>query len=94
MANVKTAISIQESLFDDVDILAHKMHVSRSQLFARAMRDFLQKQQNQQILQQLNMAYDDVPDSEEKKWQGKARSQHQHLVEEQWYSSADRSTRN
>ena len=84
MANVKTAISIQESLFDDVDVLAHKMHVSRSQLFARAMRDFIRKQQNQQLLQQLNTAYDDVPDSEERKWQSQARRQHQQLMERQW----------
>ena len=84
MANVKTAISIQESLFKDVDVLAHKMHMSRSQLFARAVRDFIQKQQNQQLLQQLNAAYNDAPDSEERKWQGRARSRYRRLVGGQW----------
>ena len=84
MANVKTAISIQESLFKDVDVLAHKMHMSRSQLFARAVRDFIQKQQNRQLLQQLNAAYNDAPDSEERKWQGRARSRYRRLVGGQW----------
>ncbi len=84
MASLKTAISIQESLFREVDILAHKMHVSRSQLFARAMGDFIQKQQNRQLLEQLNTAYDDAPDREERKWQGQARNRHRRLVGGQW----------
>ncbi len=84
MAKVKTAISIQESLFKDADILARKMRVSRSQLFARAVGDFVQKQQNRQFLEQLNMAYDDAPDPEERKWQGRAGSRQRKLVEGQW----------
>jgi metal-responsive CopG/Arc/MetJ family transcriptional regulator len=80
MANVKTAISIQEALFKDVDIMAHKMHVSRSQLFARAMRDFIQRQRNRQLLQQLNTAYEDTPDLKEKKWQGQVKVGHRRLV--------------
>jgi metal-responsive CopG/Arc/MetJ family transcriptional regulator len=84
MAKVKTAISIQASLFRDVDVMAHKMHVSRSQLFSRAMGDFIQKQQNRQLLEQINAAYDQAPDPEERKWQGRARNRQRRLVEGQW----------
>ncbi len=84
MGNVKTAISIQESLFNEIDVLAQKMHVSRSQLFAKAAREFMQKQQNRQILKQINKAYDDALDSQEKKWQEKSRAGYRKLVEGQW----------
>ena len=84
MGNVKTAISIQESLFKKVDFLAHKMHVSRSQLFARAAKDFIESRENQKLLRQLNAAYDDAPGQEERKWQRQATSRHRKLVEEQW----------
>ena len=84
MATIKTAISIQESLFNEIDILAHKMNISRSQLFAKAAKEFLQKQQNRQIFEQINAAYGDLPDSQEKKWQERSRDRYQKLVEGQW----------
>jgi len=84
MSTMKTAISIQESLFRETKVLANKLHVSRSELFARAMRDFIRKQQNRQLLQQLNMAYDDTPNAEERKWQGKVKNRQRKLVEGEW----------
>jgi len=84
MSTTKTAISIQESLFRETKVLANKLHVSRSELFARAMRDFIRKQQNRQLLQQLNTAYDDAPNAEERKWQGKVKNQQRKLVEGEW----------
>ena len=84
MSTMKTAISIQESLFEETKILANKLHVSRSELFARAMRDFIRKQQNRQLLQQLNIAYDDPANAEERKWQGRVKNQQRKLVEGKW----------
>jgi hypothetical protein len=65
MATVKTAISLEDSLFKEVEALAKKMKVSRSRLFALALEEFLRRHQNQQLLEQLNAAYDDAPDPEE-----------------------------
>ena len=84
MSTTKTAISIQESLFEETKILANKLHMSRSKLFARAMRDFIRKQENQQLFQQLNMAYDDRPNTEERKWQGRVKNRQRKLVEGEW----------
>jgi len=84
MANVKTAISIQESLFNEINVLAHKMHISRSRLFSMAVREFMQKQQNRQLLEQINKVYDDVPDSQERRWLERNRAGHRRLVEGQW----------
>ncbi len=46
MLGVKTAISIEKSLFHQVKQLASDMHMSRSKLFSLAVKDFLQKDKN------------------------------------------------
>ncbi|MEW6618603.1 MAG: CopG family transcriptional regulator [bacterium] len=84
MANVKTAISIQKSLFEGIESLAQRMNVSRSHLVAMAVKDFLQRQQNQQLLQQLNDAYGDAPDLAERKYEKNVRARHKRLVRGQW----------
>jgi len=81
MSKVKTAVSIQDSIFREVDVLAHKIHISRSNLFERAIEDFLKKQKNQQIFQQLNTAYGDQPDRKEKKWQREVKVSHRRILE-------------
>lgn len=65
MAGVKTAISLEESLFHQVNKLAQDMHLSRSKLFTLAVKDFIKKQEGKKLLAQLNAAYDDSPDEEE-----------------------------
>lgn len=66
MANsVKTAISLQEELFDDVNSLAKELHISRSKLFVLAVRDFMKKNENEKLLAQINQAFNDDPDPEE-----------------------------
>jgi len=84
MANVKTAISIQESLFNKVEALASEMNISRSKLFAIAVEEFIQRRRNRQLLQQINVAYDDEPDLGERELQRRMKVQHRQLVEGQW----------
>ena len=66
MARVKTAISIEESLFREVEFLAENMKVSRSKLFAIALSEYITKHKNQQLLAEINAAYGDAPDKQEK----------------------------
>jgi len=64
--SIKTAISIQQDLFDAINQLAQELHISRSKLFMLAVEDFIAKNKNRQLLAQINAAYDDaVPDAEE-----------------------------
>jgi len=86
MANtVKTAISMQEKLFQEVNILAGELHVSRSKLFVMAVQDFIKKNENKKILSQINKAFADYPDPEEKKIHNKMRSkQLDNLESESW----------
>jgi hypothetical protein len=67
MSGVKTAISLDEELFDRVNKLAGQLHISRSRLFAIAVKEYLKKQENQALLVRLNDAYSDSPDDEERK---------------------------
>lgn len=64
--SIKTAISIQQDLFDAINQLAQELHISRSKLFMLAVEDFIAKNKNRQLLAQINAAYDDTaPDTEE-----------------------------
>lgn len=84
MANIKTAISIQQSLFDQAAALAHAMHISRSRLFALAMEDFLQRHENHQLLERINTAHTDTSDSEEQALLRRMRRSHRQTVEGEW----------
>jgi metal-responsive CopG/Arc/MetJ family transcriptional regulator len=85
MAHVKTAISIEESLFKAADELATEMNTSRSKLFAIAVSEFIQRQKNQQLFEQINAAYDDTPDATERKQQQAMKMKQRQIMEaEQW----------
>lgn len=82
--NIKTAISLQKSLFDQVEVLAHELKISRSRLFVLALEEFVQRHQNQQLLEQINLAYDDLPDPTEQEYLARMQSQHRQIVEGEW----------
>jgi metal-responsive CopG/Arc/MetJ family transcriptional regulator len=81
---VKTAISIEKSLFEQVQDIAHKMHVSRSRLFVLAIEDYIRREQNREMLDQINAAYADEFDRAEQELIRRSRHQHQHIVEGEW----------
>lgn len=54
---MKTAISIPDDLFKSGDTLADKLGVSRSQLYASALADYLAKHRGRNITKQLNTLY-------------------------------------
>lgn len=84
MNTVKTAISIEKSLFEKVQDIARKMQVSRSRLFVIAVEDYIQREQNRELLKQVNAAYGDEPDRAEQELLHRSRRQHQHIVEGEW----------
>jgi metal-responsive CopG/Arc/MetJ family transcriptional regulator len=84
MASVKTAISIQEPLFEQVEALASELNISRSRIFVLAVEEFIERYKNQQLLAEINSAYDDLPDSSEQEYLRKMRYQQRRLVEGQW----------
>ena len=65
MPIVKTAISIQKSLFQHAEEIAKEMKISRSRLFVMAVEDFIHRHQNRLLLKEINQAYSDGPDEKE-----------------------------
>jgi metal-responsive CopG/Arc/MetJ family transcriptional regulator len=84
MPNVKTAISLQESLFEQVEALSREMKVSRSRLFVMALEDFVRRHQNRRLLEKINAAYQDSPDEDEQKRLQEMRRHHRRMVEGMW----------
>ena len=84
-ASVKTAISMQQHLFDDVNELAKELNVSRSKLFVIAIEEFIKKNENKKMLSQINAALSDSPDTKEAETTSiMKRKQKQILEQELW----------
>jgi hypothetical protein len=58
---VKTAISLPEDLFRRAEAAARKLKMSRSQLYATAIREFIERRQAAKITQHLNEVYSTEP---------------------------------
>ena len=82
MPNVKTAISIEKPVFDQMDDLAKKLKISRSRVFAMAAKEFLNRQNNNELLKKINEAYKDCPESES--MVAVMKTKHFQVVKEQW----------
>jgi metal-responsive CopG/Arc/MetJ family transcriptional regulator len=54
---MKTAISLPDNLFKMAEKTAKKMGIPRSQLFARAIEEFINKQSKNSITEKLNRVY-------------------------------------
>ncbi len=81
MSCVKTAISIEEPIFKDVNILAKDMNVSRSYIFSQAVKEYIQKHKNRALLEQINAAYND---SQEDSLAEEMRIKHSNVVSDKW----------
>ena len=82
--SIKTAISIDKSLYEKVEMLDKQMNVSRSHLFALAVENFIKSSQSHLLLEQINQAYADQQDASEEKRLSQWRSSHRKLVEGEW----------
>ena len=65
MPHIKTAISLDESLFKEAEAWATKLGISRSELFSRAVAEYTRRRENEDLLQKLNAAHTDGLDEEE-----------------------------
>ena len=54
---MKTAISIPDQLFQTAEGLAHRLGMSRSQLYAEAISEYTKLHKNQNVTEKLNQVY-------------------------------------
>ena len=63
---MKTAISIPDNLFEEIENFAKEHNYSRSEVFVIAIKEFLRKLESKKLLEALNEAYL-APESEEER---------------------------
>jgi hypothetical protein len=54
---MKTAVSVPDDLFRQAETTARRLRISRSQLYATAIADFLSRQQTDVVTERLNEVY-------------------------------------
>lgn len=59
---MKVAISLPDPLFSAAEHMAEQLHVSRSQLYAQALSEYLDKRQEAAITQRLNAVHGATPE--------------------------------
>ena len=55
---MKTAISLPDELFEAADALATKLRISRSQLYATALAEYVARHRTARVTERLNALYD------------------------------------
>ena len=63
---MKTAISIPDDIFRELEKFAKDHNYSRSEVFVLAVKEFLKRLESKQLLDALNTAYSDLEQLEEK----------------------------
>lgn len=56
-SGMKTAISIPDALFEEADELARRLGTSRSELYCRAVREYLARHGSDRVTEALNEVY-------------------------------------
>ncbi len=54
---MKTAISIPDNVYNAAEQLANRLGQSRSELYSRAVSNYIKKHQNEKVTEQLNDIY-------------------------------------
>lgn len=64
---MKIVISVPNDLIKEVDKVALKNHLSRSDVFVLAIREYLDKRRSKRLLDRFNEAYSSADSPEERK---------------------------
>ena len=70
---MKTAISMPDEIFNEVNKFAKEHNYSRSEVFVIAIQDFLKKEEARKLLEALNEVYSEIETSEERTLREKTR---------------------
>ncbi|MCW5211464.1 ribbon-helix-helix protein, CopG family [Desulfobulbus sp. TB] len=83
MSGIKTAISLEEHLFNELKETARDLKTSRSGVIRLALREFMERRKNKHLLDQLNEAYKDEPTEEERSIARSMRDAQQRIAEQE-----------
>ncbi len=82
---MKTAISIPDDIFKEIDTLSRELHCSRSQILVNAAREYMEKLKNRKIFEALNKAYTEKETEQEAELRRKGKKHYTKLLKtERW----------
>jgi len=84
MPTIKTAISIDESLYRKAEEMAKELQISRSLLYARAVEEFVRSYERNQILRELNEVYGEEMKAQDLDFLQRARQQMEQPPKDEW----------
>lgn len=82
--SIKTAVSLKRPLFQQIDKIAREQKLPRSRVFTLALESYVERYQNQILLDKLNEAHAEPNDANEQKWLRAVRKVHRKNVEGGW----------
>jgi len=83
---MKIAISIPDSIFNDIKKLAEEQNRSRSEIIVEAVRQYLKELESRRLLEALNEAYSTPETKEEREARNAALEHYKRFVleKEEW----------
>lgn len=81
---MRTSILVRKTTLEEADALARQMKISRSRLFSMALEEYIQRQQNRELLEKFNAAYTGEPDPEEQMLLEKYLKTQCELIKDKW----------
>lgn len=81
---IKTAISLNDDIYKEMDMLAKQLDVPRSQLFALAAEEFLHRHKSKDLKRKINEALSYRSEEEDAKRLTATKRKYRDLIEEQW----------
>lgn len=70
---MKTAVSIPDEIFEEAEDLVAKYHTSRSELYSRALKEFVARHAADRLTEAMNRAVDRVGEDVDESSRGAAR---------------------
>ena len=85
MASVKKTLPIQKSLYEMLSQIAHDLKLPDHAILELAVSEFIKNYKyNQELLEKINAAYNDLSDQDELHLLNRMKIRHKSIVEDQW----------
>jgi metal-responsive CopG/Arc/MetJ family transcriptional regulator len=82
---MKTAISVPDELFKEIEKVAKEHHYSRSEVFVIAVKEYLEKRKSKKLLAALNEACATAESPEEYKVRAKSKKRYAKIAQKERY---------
>jgi len=67
---MKVAVSIPDPLFEEAERVSQRLRIPRSQLYSRALQDFVREHSGAEITARMDAALEQIGASKEPEWEG------------------------